>query len=66
MKIKRHNEMHARVAAYVRRHPELTYAEMSKIIGLSLAQISLIARKHGIHRSTGTRLTPELAKILEG
>jgi hypothetical protein len=59
------NVVHAKIADFVRRHPEMTYDRIGKLIGMSLAQVSLIARKHGIHRGSDVKLTPELARILE-
>jgi DNA-binding MurR/RpiR family transcriptional regulator len=64
--MKKVNELHKKIADYILRHPEKTYEEIGKVAGLSLAQISVIARKHGIDRSRTRMLTPELARILEG
>jgi hypothetical protein len=64
--MKKINELHTKIADYILRHPEKTYEEIGRIVGLSLAQISVIARKHGISRDRTRVLTPELMEVLEG
>jgi hypothetical protein len=43
-------ELHARIAAYIQRHPDQTYVEMSRELGISIPTLSAIAIKHGITR----------------
>jgi len=47
---------HARVAEYIRNHPEETYAVISKKLGIGYSTVTRIAALHGIRRPTGKRL----------
>jgi uncharacterized protein YdbL (DUF1318 family) len=61
------HRFHAALARHIRQHPELTYQQVSKEFGISVQQVSKIAREHGIkRREAGVRfrLTPELLKKL--
>jgi hypothetical protein len=42
--------LHKKVADYILRHPEDSFAEISRTLGLSVPTLSVIANKHGIHR----------------
>jgi hypothetical protein len=62
------NEFHATLAAYVRRHPELTFQRMSDLLRISISTISKVAIRHGIRRGAnkvGYKATPELLAELE-
>ena len=48
----------ARVAEYIRNHPEETYAVISKKLGIGYSTVARIAALHDIHRPSGKRLAP--------
>jgi hypothetical protein len=50
MTYKETRKIHAKVADYIRRHPEQTYGDMSSYLGISLPMLSKIGKAHGIHR----------------
>ncbi len=47
------NESYARIAQFVESHPDLTYAEIGKALGLTRSQVSRIARLQGVKRGPG-------------
>lgn len=49
------NESYARIAQFVESHPDLTYAEIGKALGLTRSQVSRIARLQGVKRGPGKR-----------
>jgi len=51
------NSNQARVAEYIRNHPEETYAVISRKLGIGYSTVARIAALHGIHRPSGKRLT---------
>jgi hypothetical protein len=51
------NPAQARVAEYIRNHPEETYAVISKKLGIGYSTVARIAALHDIHRPSGKRLT---------
>jgi len=51
------NSNQARVAEYIRNHPEETYAVISKKLGIGYSTVARIAALHDIHRPSGKRLT---------
>jgi hypothetical protein len=60
------NESYARIAQFVESHPDLTYAEIGKALGLTRSQVSRIARLQGVKRGPGKRsaaLTAAVAAI---
>ena len=64
------DKFHTLLADYVRRHEDETLQSIGDKFGLSMAQVSVIARKHGINRGPDIRgnrvnLTPELIAELE-
>ena len=46
----------AKVAEYIRTHPEETYAVISRRLGIGYSTVARIAALHGIRRPTGKRL----------
>jgi hypothetical protein len=46
----------ARVAEYIRSHPEETYAVISRKLGIGYSTVARIAALHGIRRPAGRRL----------
>jgi uncharacterized protein YerC len=62
-------ELHAKIAAYIQNHPELTYQQMKEKTGISVPTLSTIAIKHGIRRGKNTgryKVNADLLKVLEG
>ena len=53
------NPTQARVAEYIRNHPEETYAVISRKLGIGYSTVAHIAALHDIHRPSGKRLTPD-------
>ncbi len=51
------NSNQARVAEYIRNHPEETYAVISTKLGIGYSTVARIAALHNIHRPSGKRLT---------
>jgi hypothetical protein len=47
---------HARVAEYIRTHPEETYAVISKKLRIGYSTVTRIAALYGIRRPAGKRL----------
>ena len=63
-------KIHTLLADYVRRHEEETLQTIGDKFGISLPQVSVIARKAGVCRRRGVKanrvkLTPELIAELE-
>jgi predicted protein tyrosine phosphatase len=52
------NSNQARVAEYIRSHPEETYAVISVKLGIGYSTVARIAALFNIHRPTGKRLAP--------
>ena len=52
------NSSQARVADYIRSHPEETYAVISRKRGIGYSTVARIAALHGIRRPAGKRLAP--------
>jgi len=50
------NSSQARVAEYIRSHPEETYAVISRKLGIGYSTVARIAALHGIRRPSGKRL----------
>lgn len=50
------NSNQARVAEYIRNHPEETYAVISRKLGIGYSTVAHIAGLHDIHRPSGKRL----------
>lgn len=50
------NSNQARVAEYIRSHPEETYAVISRKLGIGYSTVAHIAALHDIHRPSGKRL----------
>jgi hypothetical protein len=50
------NSNQARVAEYIRNHPEETYAAISRKLGIGYSTVARIAALHDIHRPSGKRL----------
>jgi len=46
----------ARVADYIRNHPEETYAAISRKLQIGYSTVARIAALHNIHRPSGKRL----------
>lgn len=56
---------HARVAEYIRTHPEETYAVISRKLHIGYSTVTRIAALHGIRRPTGKRLVLD-ESLLDG
>lgn len=50
------NSSQARVAEYIRTHPEETYAVISRKLGIGYSTVARIAALSGIRRPSGRRL----------
>ena len=50
------NSNQARVAEYIRNHPEETYAAISRKLQIGFSAVARIAALHDIHRPSGKRL----------
>jgi DNA-binding MurR/RpiR family transcriptional regulator len=62
-------ELHAKIAAYVQRHPEMTIVQIAGALGMSETTVGKAARAHGIARIPGRRpyaITPDMLAKLEG
>jgi DNA-binding XRE family transcriptional regulator len=46
-------EIKDKLAKFIRKHPELTYLEIAKKVGISESSISAIARESGVNRRKG-------------
>jgi hypothetical protein len=52
------NSNRARVAEYIRNHPEETYTVISRKLGIGYSTVARIAALYDIHRPSGKRLAP--------
>jgi hypothetical protein len=57
------NEAYVRIAQFVESHPDLTYAELGKALGLTCSQVSRIARLQGVKRGPGKRSASLIAAV---
>lgn len=60
------NSNRARVAEYIRSHPEETYAVISRKLGIGYSTVARIAALFGIHRPAGKRLAPNESVLGDG
>jgi len=60
------NPNQARVAEYIRNHPEETYAVISRKLGIGYSTVARIAALHGIHRPSGKRLMVDESLLCDG
>jgi len=57
------NEAYVRIADFVQSHPDLTYAELGKALGLTRSQLSRISRLQGVKRGPGKRSAALVAAV---
>lgn len=50
MTLKEIQDMHVKVAAYIKRHTELTFEQMAQKLNISRSMISYISHKYGVQR----------------
>jgi uncharacterized protein YerC len=58
-------ETQAKLVAYILKHPDKTYRELSRTIGVSAETISRICLKHGVRRLAPAE-TIDLSKLEDG
>jgi len=56
----------ARVADYIRSHPDETYAAISRRLQIGYSTVARIAALHGIHRPSGKRLMVDESLLCDG
>jgi hypothetical protein len=56
-------ELHSRIAQYVKKHPEMSYLEISRTLNIGYSTLTRIAAIHGVRRRQPTR-TVNLAVLL--
>jgi putative heme iron utilization protein len=63
MKKKKQNEQRAKVAEFMRAHPEVTYREIAETLQCSLETLTAIAKEYGCGRSR-KKLTADVVERL--
>lgn len=53
------DEVKAKLVAYVQRHPELSYEEISTRVGIKLSTLTRVLRAAGYRRNSATTINME-------
>ena len=56
-------EARAKIAEYLRSHPEISFKELALTLNCSLSTIATIARQHGVVRQRKALTTADTAKL---
>lgn len=56
-------EARAKIASYLKAHPEVSFKELALTLNCSLSTIAAIARQHGIVRQRKALTTADAAKL---